>query len=371
MNILYLSYINPYPWSGPTYSVPKQIDAQSKLDNVFWYNLIDPNSDIGKKWMPGVNWRDLPYYADLSKYPQKCIKNLPSPFCNPDIIVIEQFYGMIRSGVIKQVIKGKVPYIIVPRGELAKDAQKRKGLKKRIANLILFNKFAKKASAIHFLTEQEREDSGNKWNSNSFIIPNGIGNSSTKKTQFCTNGELRCISIGRIEPYQKGFDLLIEACASIQDELRQSNCKISIHGPDRVGRLNELKETVSGRAIEDIIQFGDALYENAKENSLLDSDVFVMTSRFEGHPMSLIEAMNYGLPCLITTGTNMRSEVEKFDAGWTSDNTVEGIKEALLTMVNEKRRMSEKGSNAEKLSQNYNWTKIAEVSHKRYAELVR
>ena len=52
MNILFLSVLDGRPWAGPTYSVPKQISAQSKVDNVFWYNL--ENGDFSS-WKETIN----------------------------------------------------------------------------------------------------------------------------------------------------------------------------------------------------------------------------------------------------------------------------------------------------------------------------
>ena len=57
MNILYISFLNGDSWAGPTYSVPKQIAAQSKIDNVFWYNIRDTKIK---------EWKELPYYHDLT-----------------------------------------------------------------------------------------------------------------------------------------------------------------------------------------------------------------------------------------------------------------------------------------------------------------
>ena len=34
MNIVYLSVLDGRPWAGPTYSVPKQVEAQAKVENL-------------------------------------------------------------------------------------------------------------------------------------------------------------------------------------------------------------------------------------------------------------------------------------------------------------------------------------------------
>ena len=126
MNILYLSHLSGASYAGPTYSVPKQIEAQSKIDNVFWYNATRGGKE---------EWKSLPFYHDLTEYPKESIFSLPEPFNHPDIIVVELFYNMAKSNLRRELVTGNIPYVIIPRGELTKQAQKRKALKKTIANI--------------------------------------------------------------------------------------------------------------------------------------------------------------------------------------------------------------------------------------------
>ncbi|HFI0331208.1 TPA: glycosyltransferase [Streptococcus suis] len=49
----------------------------------------------------------------------------------------------------------------------------------------------------------------------------------------------------------------------------------------------------------------------------------------EGQPLSLSEACAYGLPILITPGTNVSKEVLDFNLGWVANQTKESISEKL------------------------------------------
>ena len=353
MNILYLSHLSGALYAGPTYSVPKQIEAQSKLDNVFWYNATKSGS---------AEWKSLPYYHDLSEYPEESIRSLPEPFNHPDVIVVELFYNMTRSKLRKELVNGDIPYIIIPRGELTKQAQARKSLKKRVANALFCTSFAQKAAAIQYLTKQEFIDSGDKWNKNHIIIPNGITLPEITKTKFSENG-IKCVSIGRIEPYQKGLDMLVEACSQIKEFLQNSNCTFTICGPDKEGKLQDIKNQVESENLQGVITFREGVYGKEKEALLLESDVFVMTSRFEGHPMALIEALSYGLPCVATTGSNMREAIQTFCAGWTADCNTVDIVSALTKMVLDSKQFTQYGVNAQKLAGQYSWPIIAQEQH--------
>lgn len=361
MDILYISHLSGAQFAGPTYSVPKQIEAQSKLDNVFWYNASKSIKE---------EWKEYSFYHDIEECPTERISDLPKPFDKPDLIVVEQFYNMAKSPLLKELINHNHPYVIIPRGELTKEAQNRKKLKKSIANTIVFKRFANKALAIQYLTEQEQMDSGSRWNQNSIIVPNGVEMPNKRKASFLDYG-IKIVSIGRIEPYQKGLDMLIEACSQIKEVLVSERCLISIYGPDREKKLGSLRETVNKEGLADIIHFHDGVYGKEKEEILLSNDVFIIPSRFEGHPMALIEALSYGLPCIATTGSNMSKEIQTANAGWVAETDVEGLIDALLSMIKEKDTLTMKTHNCIDLAQQYSWDIIALSCHACYIDLLK
>lgn len=369
MNILYVSKLDGRPWAGPTYSVPKQIEAQSKHDNILWYNLCAEGVEDGKENLQ--EWRTLKYYVDKLDYPSSSIKDLPPPFDNPDLIVIEQGYPFALEKIRFEIMKSSIPYIIVPRGELTIKAQSKKRLKKLVGNIVLaYPKFTKKALAIHCLSEQEKKETSNKWNKKKIVLPNGTDLPECEK-EITKDRNIKCVYIGRLEPYQKGLDMLIEACKSIQNDLEESGVHFSFYGSNIEHKLENLKQQVIEYGLTNLITFHDGVYGMEKKEILLNSDVFIMTSRFEGQPMGLLEALSYGLPCLVTTGTNMRNEIEAQNAGWGADNNVKSIKKALLDMIASKIEYPEKGSNARALSKEYEWNNIARRTHTQYENLLK
>lgn len=367
MDILYISNASGNPWAGPTYTIPRQVAAQAQYDNVFWYNLqrrddLHPAAD---------SWRGSPFYHDLNDYPKGKVADLPMPFCKPDLIVVEQFYTFgKRIGLIHELEKGDIPYVIKPHGEFRKQAQHRRRLKKILGNVILFRYFALKAMAIEYLTEGEKEDSGRWWNKSSVVIPNGIDMPRKYKRSFLTDG-IRLAFIGRLDSKNKGLDLLVEACSKIREQLSAAQCTIDVYGPANKKEPEHLMSKVSALGLQNLISFHGAIYENEKKIVLLQADAFILTSRHEGHPMSVLEALSYGLPVIVTEGTSMRRDVEDYCAGWTADNTVDSIAQALLRMLSDKGHFQEKGEGARRLAENYSWNKIARDSHEAYVQLLK
>jgi glycosyltransferase involved in cell wall biosynthesis len=352
MNILFVSKLHGKLWAGPNNSVPAQIRAQSKFDKIFWFNA---NHVKRKEW--SENGLDC---KNLDDIPSGRLCDFPEPFNKPDVVVFEEFYCYPFNKIVADVKKSKIPYIIIPRSALTEAAQRRKPLKKRIGNFLFFSKFAKNASAIQYLTDAELKDSGQKWNDVTFVIPNGISIPLRCKDNFSVN-RVNASYIGRIEVYQKGLDLLIDALSGLKDDLLNNNFKLSIYGPDRDGGLDILKQKVFENGLEGIVSFYESVFGDNKANVLLNTDVFIMTSRFEGMPMGLIEALSYGIPCLVTEGTNLSSEVKSADAGWIAENSVSSIQDALRTVMFT-RNFIEKGKNALSLSKTYSWNEIAKQS---------
>ena len=124
--------------------------------------------------------------------------------------------------------------------------------------------------------------------------------------------------------------------------------------------------------MDGLIRFHDGVYGPEKKQLILDSDVFLMPSRFEGHPMALVEALSYGVPCLVTPGSNMMDEIQEKNAGWTSECSINGIANALTEAIMSPTDVyMTKGQNARELAGRYEWVKLAEDSHSGYEALLR
>lgn len=359
MNILYISNKEGKLSSGPSYSIPCQIIFQKKYDNVFWYNLSSKKIKIYEKF---------DFYHDKTEY--NGIADLPVPFNHPDLIIVEEVYVYHDPKILFEIQKINIPYVIIPRSQLTYQAQKRKALKKKIGNCLIYSSFIQNATAIQFLTKQEKEDSICQWKKKYFIIPNGIEIPDISPKKFHKD-KIEAVYIGRLEPYQKGIDLLLSACDKIQSMLRQSRFSLSLYGSSDIKDKEKILALIDKYKISDIVKLHDGVYNEEKTSVLKSADIFVMTSRFEGQPMGLLEALSYGLPCLVTKGTNMADEIEKSNAGWTADTTTKSIISALNCIINDNNQLEKKSKNALNLAKNYNWDKIAQRSHKLYINLKR
>ena len=75
---------------------------------------------------------------------------------------------------------------------------------------------------------------------------------------------------------------------------------------------------------------------------LLACDVFVHTSRSEGMPMAVLEAMAMGRPCLVTPGTNM-ADVVCEGGGWQCQPDPDSIAESLKDIYQQRDSLQARG----------------------------
>lgn len=124
------------------------------------------------------------------------------------------------------------------------------------------------------------------------VIPNPIEIRTEDTADIATNLNFRspfAVAVGRLQPV-KGFDLLVQAFARC--EHRDWSLAILGEGPDR-GRLESM---IRHYGLETKVHMPGKL--SSVDNILRRASMFILSSRYEGFPNVLLEAMSYGLPVL-------------------------------------------------------------------------
>lgn len=359
MNILIISHLTTNVASGPNWSVPASVRSQSMYDNVLWINKTDAE-------MP--HWKDVPAYHNIKEYGS--LKKIPFPFNHPDVVVFEGFYFFDDALYALTLKRAGIPYIIVPRGSLTWQALHNEAkMKKAIAHYLIFDRFVKNAISVQYLTKKEREDSTRRFKTNSFVIPNGFNEPTVKKTSFLETG-IKAVFVGRLNIYHKGIDNLLNAMCQVKEQLQTAGFTLKMYGPRHKYNYDAVQKLVCSLHLSNIVQLNDSISGTEKEKVLLDSDLFILTSRMEGHPMGLIEALAYGLPCIVSTGSNMGDEIVAYNAGWACKGEVQDIKDVLLKMISEQKDFRLKSEGAKTLSLQYDWNNIAMQFHKALEEII-
>jgi glycosyltransferase involved in cell wall biosynthesis len=181
----------------------------------------------------------------------------------------------------------------------------------------------------------------------SSIIPNGIKpesidflsrkearNELADKTDIQLEDNILVGSVGRLS-YQKNYQFLLRAAKMLQANIPQAKFIVIGDGP----KQKELKEQVKERGLQDTCYFVGAIPDAAR---LLQAfDIFALTSRYEGLPLTLIEALFADVPILASdVGANREVVADTKRSLYQSGNLREFC-EKLKTLIKNKDLRSE------------------------------
>jgi glycosyltransferase involved in cell wall biosynthesis len=224
-----------------------------------------------------VNGNPIQYILSYKNGIQKQIDDF-----NPDIISVCD--DGLKGFFLPLIIKSKSKWIYERHvSKLIELKENESFISKKIKNWkwTLMEILGKKFSKFVVLTEGNAKE----WKSlqNLLVIPNPLPfyptNSSTLENKTA-------ISVGRIS-YQKGQDNLLKAWEIVHK--KHPEWQLHLYGKENLNFIdtNNLKNNVHFfHPVENI------------QDKLLESSIYVMSSRFEGFGMVLIEAMSCGLPCV-------------------------------------------------------------------------
>jgi glycosyltransferase involved in cell wall biosynthesis len=346
--------------NGPRFSVPGLTNGLNRIEGVQAGIL---NTAPEKKLDAAeAEAYDFPFFPRYGR-----IANLPEPFNRPDLVVFHGVYKQRYLPLWWEVRIRRIPYVVTPRVSLTREAQDQSTWKKRVANTLFINHFIRRAAAIHYLTKREMEESV-QFGGNCFVVGNGIPVPESPKRDGKNGNHM--IFIGRYDIRHKGLDVLMLAIGHIKDAMLKRGLTIDLYG-SRNKERQMLQQQSEVNGLDEVLTVHGPVYGKMKEEALLRSDLFIATSRFEGHPMAVLEAMSQGVAVLATPGTNMAKEIEETETGWAVDLDFREVGETILQAFEDKEELAHRGQKARELIvEKYTWDKIAEKTLEQYENLL-
>lgn len=177
-------------------------------------------------------------------------------------------------------------------------------------------------------------------------IPNGMPyKDKVIRGNLTLNSNFRLISVARFSP-QKDHETLINAL----NKLRHRNWKLELVGE---GIYKEhIEELVRSLDLQDRIKFLG--YRNDVHQLLLNSDLFLLSSNWEGFPRSILEALRASLPIIATNvGGISESVIDKSNGLIVPPNSIKAFEQALSTFFDNPKLVNKYGIESRKLFDNY------------------
>ena len=212
------------------------------------------------------------------------------------------------------------------------------------------------------------------------IIPNGIDLSEyvnlppkgafKKKFNIPENGKI-ILYLGRIHKI-KGIDILIKAYAYMRNKMNLRDIVLVIAGPDD-GYLNEAKRLAQALDVSNHVLFTGPLYGEDKMAAYIDSEVYVLPSRYETFPMTILEAYACEKPVVASEVGGLRDLVRNGETGLLfKPENVKQLAERIFNILNDDKMAEEMGLKGRNfVEENFAIEKIIEKLEKLYEEAVK
>lgn len=335
----------------------------SPLNPIGGISVVLKNIVKNQNEIEGVEAKVLSLCADIGYEHITYVKNDYRRFIEdykPDIAIIHGFFYLEFSNVSNELAKNKIPYFIEPHGSFVVEALKKGRIKKYIANRTIFRRLINNAYGYIYLSEEERDNSYYK-TEHDLIIPNGISASDD-----CYEGihSDSLYFIGRYDICHKGLDILLDSLEIL--DRKRLDIQIDFYGDGKEKDVKYIERRISMFKYVKCFNKGP-IYGTEKNKIILSHGIMLLTSRFEGFPMTVLEAWQMGNPCIVTPQTNITAIVRKEKLGWVTELNSDSIADTIIQALDEYRanRNEYTAKCKEYVNSNYMWSNVAEVSIER------
>ncbi len=275
--------------------------------------FLEDFKEYGKSFFVAMK-REVDLIYDLSNLYQiiKIIKNI-----KPDVLHLHSAKGGAFGRIASRITN--VPCIFTPN---AFSYLSFNGIKKKL--YIGIEKFLKNyTDCLLAVSNSEKERAINQigYNSEKVItVANAIKLQKKKKLSYDLKNTIGMI--GRIT-HQKNPILFVKL-ANFLNKNGFSNFQYLLLG---AGLDDHLREDVQNKILECDLETKVSILSWREESYIYNFfdklDIFVLTSEYEGLPFSLLEAMEFGLPCIVTNVDGNRDTITDGHDGFIVNNEEE------------------------------------------------
>jgi len=268
------------------------------------------------------------------------------------------------------------PYVISPHGGYSPRVLAGSN---RIAKFVWMRMrergYVRNGSMIHAVSPRELEELRATFGDRpSVLVPNAIDLPAVgaAPADRMLGPRRRIVFLGRLAIESKGLDVLLEGYASYVTLERDTDTELVVAGPDFRSGREELEALAASLLPPGHVRFTGPLFGREKEALLSSAYVFVHTSRWEGMPFAVLEALAMGCPVLVTPATNLGEHIDEFGAGVVVDGSAQSVAEGLRRILEIPADQYERLCSAARrlASARFTWPIVAEQMTSEYGKIL-
>ena len=200
-------------------------------------------------------------------------------------------------------------------------------------------------------------------------VPNGfIPNETISEVdlEYRQQGSIRLIFLGRIDAYNKGLDILLEAFAQIADDI---DAQLTFQGPDE-GDRSLLEKKATELKIRKRVSFREPDFHTSAPLLVSQHDIFCLPSRFEGFSLAGLESMLAGRVLLISEVAGIASHVKVSGCGVVVKPSISSVRQGLMHLAQLREHWKEMGlAGRHHVLEHLKWDNLASKALENYHKI--
>mgnify|MGYP001112808084 CR=1 FL=1 len=265
-----------------------------------------------------------------------------------DVVHLHNVWVPGNAALVGPLRQSGLPYLVSPHGGLMPAALHHHAWRKRLFLSTVLRNLIPQAALIHALNSAEEQAIASVYPGvPTRVLPSGVPplllESAERVKQEKIDHEawaagdldpcrLRLLYLGRLDVRYKGLDVLLQAVDLCRAPLAASGARLVLAGPFNSDADEQVVRHLM-EGMEPLVRLWPPVYGEEKIRLMASCDVFLYPSRSEGLPVSVLEALALGKPCVVTPGSNMADVVQRADAGFASDFSMEALAEVLVRVA--------------------------------------
>lgn len=241
-----------------------------------------------------------------------------------------------------------IPYLVVPHGTLSEwTFRHRRRLLKRVYYRLVERRTVEGAAAIRFTSKAERDEARRLgFTAEDAVIPHPFA-PREESWAFEQSDTDRVLFLSRLDP-KKGVELLLDALVLARE--RRSSLHLVLAGSGRDDFERDVRQMIRERDLEEAVELPGFVTGEEKESLLRRSGVFVLPSEAENLGIAAVEALDAGLPVVISREVDVAPHVEEYEAGVVVDErSPEAVSDGMLSVLENPGRIEAMGRRGPKL----------------------
>lgn len=345
---------------GPARSTVENCRAVHRVAPETRFTLATTDLGLEGKWRrtledrmpPGTHLRTFSAFGSGAfSFSPRLLSWLRAHVGAHDLLVVRAMLHPISSAAAWAARRAGVPCLVVPHGTLSRYTfEHRRTRLKRLYYRLVESRTLAAAAAIRFTTDAERDDASRLGlAAPQVVIPHPYesrhrdrsGSRLPTGRRHAGGAGPQVLFLSRIDP-KKGLDVLLPAMAELRRELPEARLLLAGSGTEAYER--KVHREIETLGLGDTVATPGFLEGDEKKRALASSEVFVLPSRQENFGVAAVEAMDAGLPVVVSRGVGIWREIQRAGAGVVVERTPGAVASALAELLMDPQRRERMGS---------------------------